>query len=98
MQDPAQSVLCVTSAGCHGQDLVTAAGHGSKMYPRAQLPLWEEVPANLACLSNASVTSLEVIQDVAALMVSWFDQELMRAESKDSSAPWEEAAALLGEE
>jgi hypothetical protein len=84
---------------------VTAAGHGSKMYPRAaghmqfaQLPLWEEVPANLACLSNASVTSLEVIQDVAALMVSWFDQELMRAKSKDSSAPWEEAAALLGEE
>lgn len=77
---------------CPIQDLVLAAGHGSLLYPRAaghmqfaKLPAWEQGPANLGCGSNASVTSLEVIQDVAALMVAWFDQELAKA--KLGSAP-----------
>ena len=97
------SVLLVLTV--HGQDLVTAAGHGSKLYPRAaghmqfaQLPAWEQGPANLACLANASVTSLEVIQDVAALMVSWFDQELTKARATDVFAAQQQAAALLGEQ
>ena len=86
--------------GCSGQDLVAAAGHGSPLYPRAaghmqfaQLPAWEQGPANLGCGSNASVTSLEVIQDVAALMVAWFDQELAKAKS-GSAAVTEQGVSM----
>ncbi len=45
----------------------------------AQLPAWEQEAANLGCHFNESVTSMQVIKDVAALMVSWFDQELAAA-------------------
>ncbi|CAL8465963.1 g5499 [Coccomyxa elongata] len=90
---PGQPQACSFCTGYTAEDLVAAAGHGSPLYPRAaghmqfaQLPAWEQGPANLGCGSNASVTSLEVIQDVATLMVAWFDQELANALSVSTPA------------
>lgn len=76
-----------------------AAAHGSQLYPRAaghmqfaELPAWEQGPANLGCHSNPSVTSIEVIQDVADLMIAWFDHQLKLALTKGGPGPQEEGS------